>query len=92
MGLDAGSDPVWVPGVACPDAPVDDVSVGESVGEGDPLPGELVVGVAVGDVGLVVGEVGPELGDVDVEELPDGLADAELALQLGDPLPDGLTG
>jgi hypothetical protein len=92
-GGGAGTD--WLPGIACPEAgePVGTELDGESVGDGEPLPGELVDGVGVGDVGLTDGEpLGDELGDVDGVELGDVLGGAEPGLQLldavGDELPE----
>jgi hypothetical protein len=87
VGLTSGSGADWVPDVACPDAaaPVDDVPVGVSEGDGEPVPGELVIGVGDGEVEVGDGDtLAEELGDVDGVELADGLPDAEPALQLGD--------
>ncbi len=92
-GLPGGSGADWLPGVACPEAGVlvDPEPDGESVGDGEPLTGELVDGVGVGDVGLAVGEpLGDELGDVDGVELGDVLGDAEAGLQLRDAVGDEL--
>jgi hypothetical protein len=59
------------------------VPVGVSVGDAEPEPEELVVGL--GDVEVGDGDpLAEELAGVDGVELADGLPDAEPAWQLGD--------